>query len=319
MASEITIESFARARSEKAVAYQETPPAPVSDLSQIAKSGSPFRFWHLPPRWTRRNFSSRAHELSGGDAIVISVPNSGRTWLRTFLCAYFCARYEHPFSLHPETYQDSRIPRIVYTHDLYEHYTKTRWWERVRGKFLVPSGEIKRARIILLARDPRDAFVSHDIEMTRRAAEQANEPKSRGLGDVLRDPIFGLALIIETMNAWLRELACRVDFVLVRYEDLHASPNEQFRRVLATVGETDPQEHHFENALAFSRFGNMRKMEASLEHDRQLLQPGDVNDPESYKVRRGKIGGYVDYLDPEDLEYAARAMSALDPRFGYQK
>ena len=52
---------------------------------------------------------------------------------------------------------------------------------------------------------------------------------------------------------------------------------------------------------------------------RQLLQPGDVNDPESYKVRRGKIGGYVDYLDPSDVEYADQAMSALDPRFGYQK
>jgi hypothetical protein len=96
------------------------------------------------------------------------------------------------------------------------------------------------------------------------------------------------------------------------------TPNEQFRRVLAAVGETDPQARHFENALEFSRFGNMRKMEASLEYDRQLLQPGDVNDPESYKVRRGKIGGYVDYLDPSDVEYADQAMAALDPRFSYQ-
>jgi hypothetical protein len=88
--------------------------------------------------------------------------------------------------------------------------------------------------------------------------------------------------------------------------------------VLAAVGETDPQERHFENALEFSRFGNMRKMESSLEYDRQLLQPGDVNDPESYKVRRGKIGGYVDYLGPSDVDYADRAMSVLDARFGYQ-
>ena len=63
----------------------------------------------------------------------------------------------------------------------------------------------------------------------------------------------------------------------------------------------------------------MRKMEASLEYDRQLLQPSDVNDPESYKVRRGKIGGYVDYLEPSDIEYADQAMAALDRRFGYQK
>jgi hypothetical protein len=169
----------------------------------------------------------------------------------------------------------------------------------------------------LLARDPRDAFVSHYIEMTRRTAEIANELKSQAVGDVLRDPIFGIVVIIETMNAWRTEFARRPDCILVRYEDLHATPNEQFRRVLAAVGETDPQADHFENALEFSRFGNMRKMEASLDYDRQLLQPGDVNDPESYKVRRGKIGGYVDYFGPSDVDYANRAMSALDPRFGY--
>ena len=89
--------------------------------------------------------------------------------------------------------------------------------------------------------------------------------------------------------------------------------------MLATVGEADPQARHFEDALKFSRFGNMRKMEASLEYDRQLLQPGDVNDPESYKVRRGKIGGYVDYLGPGDSEYADQALAALDRRFGYKK
>jgi hypothetical protein len=266
----------------------------------------------------RRNFSSRARELAGGDAIVISIPNSGRTWVRTFLCAYFCARYEHRFSLHPEAYHDPRIPRIIYTHDLYEHHTKTRWWERARGKFLVPSGEIKRARIILLARDPRDAFVSHYVELTRRTAETADELKSQTVGEVLRDPVFGIALMIQTMNNWLKEFRRRPDFMLLRYEDLHAAPTEQFRRVLAGVGEAEPEARHFEDALQFSRFGNMRKMEASREYDRQILQPGDVNDPESYKVRRGKIGGYVDYLSRRDVDYADQAMSALDPRFGYR-
>lgn len=315
MAIEITFESFARARPQETLAHEESPGTP---LQFPPTSISRFRFWRLPPRWTRRNFSSRARELSDGDALVISIPNSGRTWVRTFLCAYFCARYEHPFSLHPETYHDSRIPRIIYTHDLYEHYTKTRWWGRVRGKFLVPPREFKRTRIILLARDPRDAFVSHYIEMTRRTAETANELKSRAVGDVLRDPIFGIALIIETMNAWLTEFARRRDCTLVRYEDLHATPNEQFRRVLAALGETAPLAPHFDDALQFSRFDNMRKMETSLEYDPQLLQPGDVNDSESYKVRRGKIGGYVDYLDPSDIAYAGQAMTALDPRFGYQ-
>jgi hypothetical protein len=49
-------------------------------------------------RW---NVSSRARELSGGDVIILSIPKSGRTWVRTFLCAYFCERNGHLFTLEP--------------------------------------------------------------------------------------------------------------------------------------------------------------------------------------------------------------------------
>jgi hypothetical protein len=34
-------------------------------------------------------------------------------------------------------------------------------------------------------------------------------------------------------------------------------------------------------------------------------------------VRRGKVGGYRDYLSPEDQVFAADALKHLDARFGY--
>jgi hypothetical protein len=34
-------------------------------------------------------------------------------------------------------------------------------------------------------------------------------------------------------------------------------------------------------------------------------------------VRRGKVGGYREYLSAEDQEYAANALRELDARFGY--
>jgi hypothetical protein len=61
----------------------------------------------------------------------------------------------------------------------------------------------------------------------------------------------------------------------------------------------------------------MQKMEAAGTFDSKILQPRDMHDPESFNVRRGKIGGYVDYLRASDIEYANEAMSALDQRFGY--
>jgi len=266
----------------------------------------------------RVNLSSRAPRLSGGDLIVISNPNSGRTWIRTFLAAYFCARYGHAFSLDPEQYGDSRIPRIIYTHDLYEHYTKTRWYERVRSKFLVPRGALKHAKILLLARDPRDAFVSHYHELTRRTAETAGQLKGKSIGDILRDRVHGIDLMVRTMNAWRAEFGEREDCALVRYEDLHTSSETEFRRILAAIGETHIDETAFAHALQFSQFGNMKKMEASRVYDPKLLQPGDVNDPESYKVRRGKVAGFRDYLKAADLAYANAAVAMLNPQFGYR-
>lgn len=266
----------------------------------------------------RLNVSSRAPRLSGGDVIVISVPNSGRTWVRTFLAAYFCSRFGHPFSLDPDEYGDAQIPRVTYTHDVYEHYTKTRWWDRVRSKYLVPRSEIQRARILLLARDPRDAFVSHYHELTRRTAETAGGLKDRTASEILRDPIHGIAVMVRSMNEWMNEFGHRKDCTLVRYEDLHLDPAAQFRRVLAALGKAEPAQPYFDDALQFSRFGNMKKMEASRAYDPQLLQPGNVDDPESYKVRRGKVGGYVDYLAAADVEYANRLVAQLDVRYGYR-
>ena len=47
------------------------------------------------------------------------------------------------------------------------------------------------------------------------------------------------------------------------------------------------------------------------------LQPCDARDPDSFKVRRGKVGGYVDYLGAADVAFLDREVERLDPRYGY--
>jgi Sulfotransferase domain len=268
------------------------------------------------PRVIRWNLSSRARELSGGDAIVVSIPKSGRTWVRTFLCAYFCQRYGHPFSLTPEEYGDARIPRIIYSHDRFEQRTKADRWDRLRGKYFIPAGERRRAKIVLLARDPRDTFVSHYLQLTRRTRETPDQLKQKSIGEVLRDRRHGIASMIEIMNGWLDEWAGRENFLLVRYEDLQRALGESFRALLKFLGD-EPDPGAFANALEFSRFGNMKKMETAGAFASKILQPTDVGDPESFKVRRGKVGGFTDYLIGEDRVYASEAMEKLDSRFAY--
>jgi hypothetical protein len=98
---------------------------------------------------------------------------------------------------------------------------------------------------------------------------------------------------------------------------LRASPSERFRELLAVLGESSPDENIFQEALEFSQFENMQKLEAAGSFDSNILHPGDVRDPESFKVRRGKVGGYREYLSVEDQQFAAVTIRELDRRFGY--
>ncbi len=272
---------------------------------------------HHTSRWTRRNFSSRATELSGGTAIIVSIPKSGRTWLRAFVCAYFCKRFGHQFTLRPERYRQPDIPRLIFSHDLFEHRTKGDLWDRLRGKYLVPRKELTRAKIILLTRDPRDCFVSLYLQLTRRDPNATVELRQKTVSEMIRDKRFGIGAIVSTMNDWSDEFSRRDNFTLIKYEALRAAPAEHFRDLLAILGEPTPDMTIFEEALEFSRFENMQKLEAAGAFDSKILHPGDVRDPESFKVRRGKVGGYREYLSEEDQAFAASTLAKLDARFGY--
>jgi hypothetical protein len=267
-------------------------------------------------RLVRWNVSSRARQLSGGDAIVVSIPKSGRTWVRAFLCAYFCEKTGQPFTLEPEQYEG--VPRIIYTHDLFEQRTKADRWDKLRGKYLIPRRERIRRPIILLARDPRDAFVSLYIQLTRRTKETPNELKQRSASELLRDPAFGIESMVAVMNSWLTEWSGQPAFLLLRYETLRVNPVPGFRELLQLLGERPIDEVAFGRALEFADFGHMKKLEVSGAFDSKILRAGDTRDPESFKVRRGKIGGFEDYLSPDDQKFAAAALTRLDPKFGYR-
>jgi len=50
----------------------------------------------------------------------------------------------------------------------------------------------------------------------------------------------------------------------------------------------------------------------SYEFQSKKLRPRDSRDEESFKVRKGKVGGYVDYLDPADRAFVDRVIRELD-------
>jgi len=134
----------------------------------------------------------------------------------------------------------------------------------------------------------------------------------------LRHPRFGIAVMVEVMNSWITEFGDRPDFTIVRYEDLRAEPARLFHEFLRAIGEKEVDDAVFGPAIDFSDFRNMQKLEAVGGFGSKILQPADREDPESFKVRQGKVGSFREYLSAESQSYAGQVCAALDPRFRYK-
>jgi hypothetical protein len=169
--------------------------------------------------------------------------------------------------------------------------------------------EDKRAyrdkKVIFLARDVRDVLVSSYYETVKRSCVFEQEPCwFRGtLADFVRSPMFGARKVAAFYEIWARNRTVPEDFLLIHYEQLHREPHEVLSKVLPFIGADHVEPSHRAAAIAYAGFENMRELERANAFDDPRLRPGNVADPDSYKVRRGVVGGYSQHLSPEDLAY----------------
>lgn len=226
------------------------------------------------------------------DAYIVSFPKSGRTWFRTMLGTalqlQFGTKEVDPTSVHLMWMFDPNVPRLAFTHDInahLNHVDQVRWeGERYCHK-----------KTILLIRDPRDTIVSLYFEMTKRVGAY-DGPISK----FIREDAGGLASLVAFLNAWVRNLPRLSQSLVLTYEDLHRTPQIAIRSALEFVGAKGVSEETIARAIELCSFEAMRRMELRGDVGHVRLRPGDISDPQSYKVRSGRIGGYRDVLNEED-------------------
>ena len=270
-------------------------------------------------RWLRGR--EEVAKLRRADAVVVSYGKAGRTWLRVMLSSYYQRRYGLPAQslLDFDNFhrRDARIPRIFFTHDNYiQDYTGH------RGS----KCDFYDRKVVLLTRSPQDTAVSQYFQWKHRmrpGKKRLNDYPAHGadvpLFDFVMRPSSGLPKIVEFMNLWAAESPRLRSFLLVRYEDMRRDPAGELRRVTGFLGDTASEEA-IGAAVAFASVENMRAMEQRrmfwFSGDR--MTPRDASNPDSYKVRRAKVGGYRDYFDDEQLLRIDELVgSKLSPSFGY--
>ena len=252
------------------------------------------------------NLSKKRYSFRSADGFVVSIPKCGRTWLHFMIQYYYCTKNKIPFKLYTHGQGENRIPNIVFTHDLWEHRTAKKPLDRFKGKFLIPSDCRNTRPTLLLTRDLRDVMVSLYFQVTKR-----EQIFSGSISELIVDPVLGADAAVNIINSWWNELRQSDMFIHTSYENLTLQTEYELARILSHFGEPAPDMNIVAEAIQFSNFTNMQEMERDQKISDVILTPGDSDDPESFKVRRGIVGGYKDYMSEMDIFVIEYAMGNL--------
>ena len=234
------------------------------------------------------------NELARAHSVIVSFPKAGRTWLRLMIGMYLAdtrGLVDAPLlELDGLSDIDPTIPRIVVTHE--QDLLCSRPEDLLTDK-TVYAGK----RILLLVRDPRDVMVSAFFQKTRRQGIAVPD-----LSRFVRGAAGGIATFVAWHNLWAAsdQSLC---MSIASYEGLSVRPVETLTVVLRfllcerIVGPTVVR------AVERAQFDRMREMEERGSLRSERLSPGKVLDEESRKVRRGVVGGFIDYLSEGDQTY----------------
>lgn len=272
-----------------------------------------------------RRFRGREQfrKLGLADIVVVSFGKSGRTWLRVMLSRVYQQMHGLPeralIGFDNFHHVNSAIPRIFFTHDNYIGDYTGHQDSKV---------DFYRKKVVVLARDPRDVAVSQFFQWKYRMKpnkkalnKYPRQGKDVSIFDFVMDPDAGLLKVIGFMNLWANEAGRMEDIFLLRYEDLKVHPEDTLRKLLGFIG-TPGTDVQILEAVRFSSVENMKKMEQKktfwLSGGRMV--PKDRSNPNSYKVRRAKVGGYKDYFDDQQTESIEALVELnLSPFFGYTR
>ena len=270
-------------------------------------------------RWIRGR--EEANKLKRADWVLVSWGKSGRTWFRVMISHVYKTMYGLAGdvlmgfdNLHRK---DSRIPKVFFTHGNYlQDYTGN-----VESRC-----DFYDKKVVMLVRDPRDVAVSQFFQWQNRMKphkKTLNLYPEHGADISMFEFVMqehqGMPGIIRFMNRWAADRANLKDLLVIRYEDLRKEPERVMKQVMDFTG-AGASDGDIKAAVEYAAFENMKKMEAKrvfrMSGGRMVAK--DPNNPDSFKVRRAKVGGFRDYFTDEEVAQINAVMARdLDPVYGY--
>ncbi len=249
--------------------------------------------------------------LDEADAVVVSFPKSGRTFVRAMIARL----YQRQFGIDERNLVEfpvlrrapARVPRVLFTHggDAMRRPREIR----------VSPQDYAGKRVVLIARHPGDIAVSRYHHLKHRSRDKARQRLAEQPLDTF---VWSDQGGIRSIVSFLNHFAALPGVTILRYEDFLTEPRESLRKLGHAIG-LDVSCEDIADAVEFASLPNLRKLEEEGYFTSPRLQRASKDDARSGKVRSGKSGGYRAVLEPDEAaKIDAYVDEHLNPRLGYK-
>ena len=252
-------------------------------------------------RYLLRTYTKK-HRDKKSELLIISYPKSGRTWLRMLLCRYLSQKYmlKNDLDLFRMTSKLNHLLISDFQHEQANHRLKLN-----PSELKFNHDKYQHKRVVFLSRDPRDTAVSMYFQLKNRETVDDSGYYQGTLSELYQDPRFGLEKIVAFNKMWTDNITSLEHQLCFTYEDMLNDAEHVVSLILGLMGEYPVDLKALQEAVNYSRFDNMKKLEKKGEINHFSMKTADKAETNT-KVRKGGSGGYVDYLSQDDLQYTAQ-------------
>lgn len=212
--------------------------------------------------------------------VLVSFPKSGRTWLRVML--------------------DKLNLKYEYDHGEITEEMKFAFYEKKMTKYAM-----NKSQCIYMIRCPLDTIVSWYFQMVVRRKNRTMPQ------EINKFCIKNIQKVIDHHLSVLENKKSFKSFHIISYEKLKQNGVEEIKSLLDFCNKPTSYDE-IKKVYEECEFEKMKMFHKSKEHSGKNYALHSDNGPEAQKVRKGKIGGYVDYLTEDTIKELNKILEKND-------